>query len=112
LTWADDRSGSQGVLVLERALEHVRDDLHVAMPMRPETLAGRDAIFVDDPKSTKAHVLGIEVIGEGECMARLEPPVVRKTTSVAWADDDHEGILLLPPRVAKQITQQQRPRPS
>src|SRR5207244_11718236 len=40
----DGRAGAHGVLVGKRALEHVADDLHVAVPVGAEARARGDAI--------------------------------------------------------------------
>src|SRR5206468_9919370 len=39
---------AHAVLVFQRAFEHVAENLHVAMRMRAEALARRDAVVVDD----------------------------------------------------------------
>ena len=42
----DDRTVPHTVLVLQRALENVSDDLHVPMGMHGEALAGLYPVFV------------------------------------------------------------------
>ena len=69
----DDRPGAHAVGVLERALEHVRQDLHVAMRVPPEAPAGRDPVLVDDPQRAEAHVSRIDVVGERESVPAVEP---------------------------------------
>ena len=66
----DDRAGAHAVLVLERALEHVGDDLHVAVRVGAEPAARRDAIFVDHAQRAEAHVRRIVVVGERERVVR------------------------------------------
>jgi len=58
VAWADHRAGAERVLVGQLAVEHVADDLHVAMAVRTEARAGRDAILVDDPQRAELDVLG------------------------------------------------------
>src|SRR5205814_613056 len=45
VTGSDDRAVPHAVLVLERAVEDVRHDLHVAMGMSREPFAGLDAVL-------------------------------------------------------------------
>src|SRR5207249_11033487 len=65
-----------GVLVGKRALEHVADDLHVAVPVAAEARARGDAILVDDAQRPEPHVPRVLVAGEGEAVVRVEPAVV------------------------------------
>src|SRR5262245_14744607 len=77
VTGADHRTGADAVLVLERAVEHVRDDLHVAMPVRVEPFAGGDPVFIDDPERAEAHEARVVVVAERECVFAIEPTEVR-----------------------------------
>ena len=52
------------VLVLERALENVGQDLHVAVSVRAEALAGLDPVVVQHAQGAEAHVVGIVVVAE------------------------------------------------
>ena len=72
----DHRAGAHAVLVLERALEHVGDDLHVAVRVGAEALPGRDAVLVDHAQRAEAHVRGVVVVGERERVERAQPAVV------------------------------------
>ncbi|EFK96889.1 hypothetical protein LDC_1093, partial [sediment metagenome] len=47
---------AHAVLVGERAVEHVADDLHFAVAMGAEAGAGCDAVFVDDAQVAHTHV--------------------------------------------------------
>ncbi len=62
--------------MLERALEDVSDDFHVAVRMGREALARRHPILVDDPQRGKAHMLRVVIIGEGKRMPGVEPAVI------------------------------------
>ena len=42
------------VAVLERAVEHPRDDLHVAVRVRAEAAAGRDDVVVEHEQQTES----------------------------------------------------------
>ena len=72
----DHRAGAHAVGVLERALQHVGHDLHVAVRVGAEALAGRDPVLVDDPERAEAHVGGVVVVGEREGVRGVEPAVV------------------------------------
>ena len=77
-----DLSGGEGfgvaeaVLMSERAFEDVAEDFHIPMRMGREPHARGDDIVVDDTQAAKAHVGGIEVIGETEGVEGSEPAVV------------------------------------
>ena len=75
--------------MLERALEHVGDDLHVAVSVGAEALAGLHAILVDHAQRAEAHVARVVVLGEREGVSALEPAVAREPALVAAAHADH-----------------------
>jgi hypothetical protein len=74
----------------ELARQHVADDLHVAVAVRAEALAGRDAILVDDAQRSELDVLRIEVVRERERVIGLEPAVVGIATLFAATDLLHD----------------------
>ena len=84
----DDAAVAEAVLVLEGAVENVRDDLHVAVAVHAEAAARRDAILVDHAQHAPAHVVRILIFGEGEAVARLQPAVVGEAAfgGKSWAD--------------------------
>src|SRR5262245_61607747 len=82
--------------MLEPALEHVRDDLHVAMRMPPETLAGRHAILVDHAQRAEPHVLRIVVIRERKRVPAVEPAMLCMPALSRFANRDH--VVLWAPR--------------
>ena len=61
---ADHGAVAHGVLVRKFPLEHIADDLHVAMCVGTEPGTGLDSVFVDHAQRTEFHVQRIEVIGE------------------------------------------------
>src|SRR5690606_11536991 len=75
-------------------------DLHVAVRVLAEALAGRDPVVVDDAERAEAHVVGVVVIREGERVARVEPPVVRVPSLLAASNADRHRSLLPPSRKA------------
>src|ERR1700733_12698457 len=76
ISGANDRAGTQTVLVLKRAFENVGDNFHVPMRVRGERSAGSNVVLVDDPQRMKAHPCGIVILVEGESVAGVEPAVV------------------------------------
>ena len=90
----DDRAVAHAVLVLERPVEDVGDDLHVPMAVHPEPLTGLHPVVVDDPQGAKAHVGGVVVIAEGKRVIGVEPAVVEVASLGSLANLDH-GCLLL-----------------
>ena len=64
VTWLDRRAITHAVLMRQRAIEHIADDLHVAMGVLAKAHAGGDAIFIDHPQGPERHVFGFVVVGE------------------------------------------------
>src|SRR5690349_11809374 len=73
----DDRAVADTVLVRERALDDVGDDLHVGMAVRAKAGAGDDAILVDHAQGAEAHAPRIMEMTEGEGMPAVEPAHLR-----------------------------------
>ena len=65
---ADHRSGAEAILVLQRSLENIGDDFHVAMGMRGKTVARQHPVFIDDPQGPESHVLRVVIIREESCV--------------------------------------------
>jgi hypothetical protein len=84
---------AHAVLVRQVALQHVADDLHVAMAVRTEARAGRDAVFVDDAQVAPAHVGRVDILGKREAVIRLEPAVIGMASCLGFAKGQH-GVLL------------------
>src|SRR5262249_53549332 len=89
----DDGAVAEAVLVLEGAIEHVADDLHVAMAVGAEALAGRHAVLVDHAQRSEAHVFRVVVAAERKGVAAVEPAQLRAAPLVATTNADHR----LPP---------------
>src|SRR2546421_738601 len=89
LAGADDGAGPQAVLVLERALDDVRDDLHVAVAVGGKAPARLHPILVHDAQGAEAHVARVEVVGEGEGVAAREPAELGAAAPRARAGGDH-----------------------
>jgi hypothetical protein len=90
----DHAAAARAVLVLEGALEHVRQDLHVAVPVGAEAGARLHAVVVDHAQAAKARLPGIEVLAERERVTAVEPTPVGAAAVLRLAFRDH-GITLL-----------------
>src|SRR6266851_5889414 len=93
--WLDYRPRAQTVTVFQRAVQNIGDDLHIAMGVHAETAAGSDPVFVDDPKTTKAHVGRIVVIAKRKRMPAVEPIDSGLPALVAASNADHDKPALL-----------------
>lgn len=80
------------VTVGELAVQDVAEDLRVAVGMCWEATAGRDTVFVEYAQTSKAHELVVEVVGEAECVKRLEPAAVLGISALAGAAEDDLGV--------------------
>src|SRR6202158_5670229 len=61
---SDDRAGPETVLMLERTVENVGDNFHVAMPMSRESRAGANSILVDYTQRAKPALRGVVIFTE------------------------------------------------
>ena len=77
------------VAVRERAVDHVGHDLHVLVAVRAEARAGRDHVVVEHAQRAEAQVRRIEVVGEGEGVAGLQPAEVGAAALRRGALVDH-----------------------
>ena len=57
---------SHAVLVRQGAAQHVGENLHVLVPVRAESFARADAVFVDHAQRSETHVLGVVISREGK----------------------------------------------
>src|SRR5262249_2188364 len=85
------------VLVRQCALQHVGEDLHVAMPMHAESLPGGYAILVDYAQAAKAHELRIVIVAERKRVIGVEPAVVGMAPILTLANLNHILVSLLRP---------------
>ena len=60
----------------ELTVEHVADDFHVAMPVRAEALARRDAVFVEHAQRPELDMVLVEIVRERKTVVRVQPAVV------------------------------------
>src|SRR5881396_1100431 len=101
---ADDRAVPEAVAMLERPLEHVRDDLHVVVRMRGEAARGLHAILVDDEEIAEARVARVVVAREREGVASVEPAVIEVSALVTRSFGDHRPVSLDLPFTACRVT--------
>src|SRR6266404_6215455 len=88
----DHRPVAHTVAMLERTLEHVGDNFHIAMRVHGKTTAAGDAIVVHHAQSAELHVLGVVVISESKRKMRVEPAVIGVAAFVALTDLDHDVL--------------------
>src|SRR5581483_11340899 len=55
MRWLSPGRMMEPVPMLQRTLEHIGDDFHVAVRMRGKASAGSNAVFDDYPQRAKAH---------------------------------------------------------
>src|SRR4051812_44725667 len=96
--------------MLQRALEHVRDDLHVAMRMPREAAACRHKVFIDHTQRAKSHVRRVAILAERKRVIAIEPVPPRAPALTAVADRDHVSPSLQFPTAAQLQLSQCNPR--
>jgi hypothetical protein len=85
----DHRTVSHRVLVLQRAVEHVANDLHVAVAVGAEPHPWLHAVLVDHAQAPETHVARVVVVGEREGVEGAKPAVVGEAAFVGLANFDH-----------------------
>ena len=88
-TRRDDAVIALAVAVFERTVEHPRDDLHVAVAVRPESAAGGDHVVVQHEQESVMDVLRVVVVREAEAVPRIEPVDLGVEPLVGAPDVDH-----------------------
>src|SRR5262249_38227490 len=80
---------AEAVLMGDRTLADIGDDLHVGMGMRRKPGVRRDRIVVPHPQRAPAHALGVMIVGEREMMLGVEPAVVCSPQAFEGSAFDH-----------------------
>ncbi|MNP34237.1 hypothetical protein D3C76_1275130 [compost metagenome] len=88
----DHRAGAQGVLVFQRAFEHIGENFHVAVRVLAEAFAGGHAVIVDHQQIGKTLFFRVAIAGEGKGMERLQPAVIGQATIRCFAKGQHDEI--------------------
>ena len=83
IAWTNDGARTETVLVLKSAVEHVGNNLHIAMALRPKSCARLNSVFVDYTQRPKAHVLRVIVVCERETVKTIKPAVVLMTARLS-----------------------------
>src|SRR5439155_15590570 len=91
---SDHATPAGAVLVLEHALEHVGQDLHVSVAVAAERGAGLHAIIIDHPQGSEPHVRRVVVLAEREGVPAVEPAPVRAAARLGGSKLDHRLISL------------------
>ena len=81
---------AEAVLMGDRALPHIGDDLHIFMRVRRKPGLRRDLVVVPDAQRAPPHALGVAVIGKREMMAGLQPAMVAAAEAVERPAFDHD----------------------
>ena len=66
----------EAVAMLDGPFEDIREDFHVAMPVRRKTHPWIDEVLIDDPERAETHVGRVVVIGETEAVPGHQPAVI------------------------------------
>ena len=98
-----DRAVAHAVLVLQRAVEDVGDDLHVTVAVRIESAGGLDPVLVDDAQGSEAHEARIVVVAERERVAAVQPAEVRAAAICRSTNIQHDDLLQNRCRVLRRI---------
>src|SRR5690606_6883931 len=92
------RAIAHRVAMRKLACQHIADDFHVAMRVGAEAAAGGHPVFIDDPQHPELDLFRIEVLGEREAVAAVEPAMVAVAPVCALADFLHDTLLVDPGR--------------
>src|SRR5439155_24155370 len=96
LAGPDHRARAEAVPVLQGALEHVADDLHVPMSVGREAVAGLHAVLVDHAQGAEPHVARIVVFAERKRVRGVEPAEVEMAAVGRGAPRDHSWVPVWP----------------
>src|SRR5215813_2362539 len=80
---------AERVLVGDRTLADIGDDLHVRVRMRGEAGVRRDLVVVPDAQAPMADVVRVIVAGKREVMLRLQPAMVGAAELCEWFQFNH-----------------------
>lgn len=92
LAGAQHAAVAHAVFVLERAIEDVAEDFHVAVRMGGEAGTWGDDILIDNAEAAEAHVGGIIIICEGEGVVAVEPAVLGMAAFGGFAKGEFHGL--------------------
>jgi hypothetical protein len=81
-------------LLLECAVEDIRQDLHVSMAVGAEPGPGPHVVVVDHTERPETHLRGVVVGAEREGVAAVEPAPVGASSVYSGANQNHSRRLL------------------
>ena len=76
ITRANHRTVTHTVLVLQGAVKHIADDLHIAVAMGAESRPRGHGIVIDHPQIRKTHVPRVMIATEGKGVVAIEPAMI------------------------------------
>src|SRR5580704_5934025 len=82
---------AHGILMRDRAVADIGDDLHVGVRMRRKAGFRRDLVVVPDAQRAPAHAPCVVIAGEREMVCRLQPAMVGGAQCPERSDFDHVG---------------------
>src|SRR5579864_911165 len=89
LARTNDAASADGILMLERAVDEIGHDFHIAMAVWLKAAAARYPVLVDDAQRSETHMLRIVIVAEREGMARIEPVDLGSAARFGFSQVDH-----------------------
>src|SRR6516162_1065183 len=80
---------AEAVLMGDRTLADIGNDLHVGMGVRRKPGIRRDRVVIPYPERAPTHALGVVVLGKREMVLSVEPTVVRSAEAFKGSAFDH-----------------------
>src|SRR5882762_5882822 len=81
------------IFVLEHAFAHVRDDLHVAMPVHRKAAVRGYLVVVPDHEVSEPRMRGVALGFDGKVVPRLEPVAISTSQGVQSSQLQHRSRL-------------------
>src|SRR5581483_6197882 len=91
----NNRAIAHTVFVLQRALEHIGDDLHVSMRMHGKAFARSDEVLVDHAQGAESHKPWVIILIKRKTVAGVKPAVVAAAAFIAGPNGDQGRILVI-----------------
>src|ERR1700722_10036186 len=85
---------AHAVLVGKLALQHIAQNLHIAVRVRSKSTPLRHTVFIDHTQRTISHVLRIMIVGKRKRMVRIQPSMVGVASLVTLANSQHNASSL------------------
>jgi hypothetical protein len=92
---AHDGGVAHRIAMLQRALDDVGDDFHVAMRVHAKALAGSNEVLVDDAQRLEMRVARIMIIRKAEGVIGIQPTVIGVAAFTGFSNINHNLILSL-----------------